>query len=58
MGGAFYAVQVPLLERVDPDDLAAAPIRDVDGRHDRFDGRRTTSASSKTGSNPAPTLRQ
>ena len=37
MGGAFYAVQVPLLDGVDPDELAAAPIRYVDGRHDRFD---------------------
>jgi hypothetical protein len=36
-GGAFYAVQVPLLDNVDPDELAAAPIRYVDGRHDRFD---------------------
>ena len=36
MGGAFYAVQVPLLDDVDPDELAAAPIRYVDGRHDRF----------------------
>jgi hypothetical protein len=37
MGGAFYAVQVTLLDNVDPDVLAAAPIRYVDGRHDRFD---------------------
>ena len=37
MGGAFYAVQVPLLDDVDPDELAAAPMRYVDGRHDRFD---------------------
>jgi hypothetical protein len=37
MGGAFYAVQVSLLNDVDPDELAAAPIRYVDGRHDHFD---------------------
>jgi hypothetical protein len=37
MGGVFYAVQVPLLDNVDPEDLAAAPIHYVDGRHDRFD---------------------
>ena len=37
MGGAFYAVQVSLLDDLDPDDLAAVPIRYVDGRHDRFD---------------------
>ena len=37
MGGVFYAVQVPLLDEVDPDELAAAPIHYVDGRHDRFD---------------------
>ena len=35
-GGAFYAVQVPLLDEVDLDELAAAPIRYVDGRHDDF----------------------
>lgn len=37
MGGVFYAVQVPLLDDVDPDELAAGPIRYVDGRHDHFD---------------------
>ena len=26
MGGAFYAVQVPLLDDIDPEELAAAPI--------------------------------
>lgn len=37
MGGAFYGVQVQLLETVDPDELAAAPIQYADGRHDRYD---------------------
>ena len=37
MGGAFYAVQVSLLDDLDPNELAAAPVRYVDGRHDRFD---------------------
>ncbi len=37
MGGAFYAVQVSLLDDLDPEELAAAPVRYVDGRHDRFD---------------------
>lgn len=37
MGGVFYAVQVQLLEDVNPDELAAAPIHYLDGRHDRFD---------------------
>ena len=37
MGGAFYAVQVGLLDNVDADELAAAPIQYVDGRHDYFD---------------------
>jgi len=37
MGGAFYAVQVPLLDDIDRDELAAAPIQYVDGLHDRFD---------------------
>jgi hypothetical protein len=36
MGGAFYAVQVSLLDDLDPNELAAAPVRYVDGRHDRF----------------------
>lgn len=37
LGGAFYAVQVPLLDNVDLDELAAAPMQYVDGRLDRFD---------------------
>jgi hypothetical protein len=41
MGGAFYAVQIPLLDDIDPEELAAAPIHYVDGRHDRFDRKPT-----------------
>jgi hypothetical protein len=37
MGGAFYAAQVSLLDDLDPEEVAAAPIRYFDGRHDRFD---------------------
>lgn len=37
MGGIFHAVQVPLLDNIDPEELAAGPIRYVDGLHDRFD---------------------
>jgi len=37
MGGVFHAVQVSLLDDVDPDELAAAPIQYLDGRHDHFD---------------------
>ena len=37
MGGAFRAIQVNLLDGVDPDELAAAPIQYADGRHDHYD---------------------
>jgi hypothetical protein len=37
LGGAFHAIQVTLLDDVDPDELAGAPIRYVDGRNDHFD---------------------
>jgi hypothetical protein len=37
MGGVFYAIQIPLLDSIDPTELAAAPIRYIDGRHDHFD---------------------
>ena len=37
MGGTFYAVQVQLLDGVDAEELAKAPINYIDGRHDRWD---------------------
>jgi hypothetical protein len=37
MGGVFHAVQVSLLDDVDPEELAVAPIHYLDGRHDYFD---------------------
>ena len=37
MGGTVYAIQIALLDDIDPDELAAAPIKYLDGRHDRFD---------------------
>ena len=36
-GGRFYAVHVPALQHVDPEELASAPIHYADGAHDRFD---------------------
>ncbi len=38
-GGPFYAISVASLDDADPDELAAAPLRYVDGRHNRFDGK-------------------
>ena len=35
--GGFYFVSVASLDNVDPDELAAMPVRYADGRHDRFD---------------------
>jgi hypothetical protein len=37
LGGSVYAIQVPLLDGVDQEELAKAPTRYVDGRYDRFD---------------------
>jgi hypothetical protein len=37
MGGRFYALAVTAIDDADADDLAAAPLRFVDGRQDRFD---------------------
>ena len=36
-GGLFYAVSVAALDEVDTDELAAAPVQYIDGRHNRFD---------------------
>jgi hypothetical protein len=36
-GGTVYAIQVSLLDDIDPEELAAAPTQFLDGRHDRFD---------------------
>lgn len=37
LGGAVWAIQIPLLDAVDPEELAKSPLQYVDGRHDRFD---------------------
>ncbi|HEX9168292.1 MAG TPA: GFA family protein [Roseiarcus sp.] len=37
LGGKFHAIQVTLLDDVDPDELASAPIQFVDGRNNHFD---------------------
>lgn len=37
MGGRFYAFEVSTLDNCDTDELAAAPVKFVDGLHDRFD---------------------
>ncbi len=37
MGGRMYAIAVATLDDVDADELAAAPLKFVDGLHDKFD---------------------
>jgi hypothetical protein len=37
MGGKFYALAVATLDDVDPEELATAPMKFIDNRHDRFD---------------------
>ncbi len=37
MGGKFYALAVATFDNVSTDELAAAPLRFIDNRHDRFD---------------------
>ncbi len=37
MGGRFYAIAVATLDDATIDELAAAPLKFIDNRHDRFD---------------------
>jgi len=37
MGGRFYALAVATLDDATTDELAGAPLRFIDNRHDRFD---------------------
>jgi len=37
MGGRFYALAVATFDNVSTDELAAAPLKFIDNRHDRFD---------------------
>ncbi|MEW6703981.1 MAG: GFA family protein [Pseudomonadota bacterium] len=37
MGGRFYAVHVPTLDDAEHEALKAAPLRYIDGAHNRFD---------------------
>ena len=36
-GGVFNAVAIATLDNADADELAAAPVNYIDGKHDRFD---------------------
>ena len=35
--GRYYAIQITTLDDLDPDEIAAAPVKYEDGLHDRFD---------------------
>jgi hypothetical protein len=35
-GDRFYALAIATIDDIDADELAAAPIKYIDGRHDRF----------------------
>jgi hypothetical protein len=35
-GGRMYAISIAALDDIDADELAAAPVNYIDGRHDRF----------------------
>jgi hypothetical protein len=37
MGGKFYALAVATFDNVSTGELAAAPLKFIDNRHDRFD---------------------
>jgi hypothetical protein len=37
LGGEVYAIPMATLDDIDPEELAAAPLMHIDGRHDRFD---------------------
>jgi hypothetical protein len=37
LGGIVFAIPMAALDGIDSEELAAAPVMHVDGRHDRFD---------------------
>jgi hypothetical protein len=37
LGGTFHAIHVVTLDGLEPAELAAAPVKAFDGRHDRWD---------------------